>query len=72
MENTPISSGFRPVFSTASRRARMAASSTGVITGAMLGMSLGKRMRMRRSTVGQAELIWGMTRSTPPVMHWRW
>ena len=31
-------------------------------------MSLGKRMRMRRSTVGQEEEIWGVTLDGPPLM----
>ena len=68
MEKTPISSGGRPVSASASRRARMAASSTGVTVAAMLGISLGKRMRMSRMMVGQAEETWGMTRGSPLLM----
>ena len=71
MEKTPISSGGSPVSRSASRRARMAASSTGVMVWATLGMSLGKRVRMSRRMVGQAEEIWGMTRSSPLLMEWR-
>ena len=71
MANTPISSGFSPVSWTARRRARMAASSAGRMTGAMLGMSLGKRIQISRITAGQAEEISGMTRSVPLVMYWR-
>ena len=41
MENTPISSGERPVSFTACWRAVMAANSEGVMTGAMWLMSLG-------------------------------
>ena len=63
MENTPISSGERPVSFTACWRAVMAANSEGVMTGAMWLMSLGKRMEIRRTTAGQAGEISGMGRS---------
>ena len=46
----------------------MAASSMGVMVEVTLGMSLGKRIRMRRRMVGQAEEIWGMTRFSPLLM----
>ena len=65
MANTPMASGGRPVSSAASRRARMAASSMGRM---VQPMSLGKRMRMRRSTVGQEEEIWGVTLDGPPLI----
>ena len=68
MANTPMASGGRPVSSAASRRARMAASSMGRMVQATWPMSLGKRMRMRRSTVGQEEEIWGVTLDGPPLM----
>ena len=71
MEKTPIFSGGRPVSAWASRRARMAASSTGVMVAAMLGMSLGKRIRISRRMVGQAEEIWGVGRSPPLRMERR-
>jgi hypothetical protein len=66
--NTPICSGGSPVRAAASFRARMAASSMGVMVEVTLGMSLGKRIRMRRRMVGQAEEIWGMTRFSPLLM----
>ena len=68
MEKTPMASGGRPVSAAASRRARMAASSTGVMVEAMLGISLGKRIRIIRITVGQAEEIWGTVPSPPARM----
>ena len=68
MANTPIFSGGRPVSCSASRRARMAASSMGRTVLATWPMSLGKRIRMRRSTVGQEEEIWGVALETPLVM----
>ena len=68
MENTPISSGGSPVSAMASRRESTAASSMGVMVGSMWSMSRGKRMRMSRSTVGQLEEIWGMTRFWPEAM----
>ena len=46
----------------------MAASSMGRMVLATWPMSLGKRIRMRRSTVGQEEEIWGVALETPLVM----
>ena len=64
MANTPISSGFKPVFFTASRRARMAASSMGRMLVVMWGSRSGNRVRMSRRTAGQAEEITGRSCST--------
>ena len=68
MANTPIFSGGSPVSASASRRARMAASSMGSTVSVTCSISLGKRMRISRSTVGQAEESWGVTAGGPRLM----
>ena len=56
---TPISSGARPVFCTAARRASTAASSTGGCSGSRCSSRSGKRTRISRRIAGQAEEISG-------------
>ena len=55
----PILSSGKPVFSTARRRARIAAASMGGSSGSRCGINPGKRTRISRSMVGHAVLISG-------------